>query len=707
MKKGKKLVVDSKWDQIIGIVNFANVTKMEDLPQCGANAVSFLILTKGEVSCLIHKKINNYTERDMFVFHPFEHWTIDIVQPISGWMVSIDQNSLFKIVGENKQINESLKITENGFDKLMSLLTDGKEKYKEYNYYQQTGFINNFIGVLSEEDLFKDDSEVTDTLFDKVKRYIEEHYNEDLSLSALAQKFGYNAKYFSTAFHKRFRVKLRTYINHIRVQKSLEIEKKIGGCYTIDEVIFCSGFNSRETYYRALRKYKQAIGKGNELGATEPLPREKKKVALVGYGNRGQVYGDYALEMPNEMEIIAVVDPNKYKQGIAKERYELSDSQLFDSLEEFLSEHPKCDLVVNATMDHLHYSTAIDILNAGYDMLLEKPIANSVEELLEINRVAKLNNCKVFVCHVLRYAPYYRAIKNVICSGEIGEIMTIEMNEHICTPHYLTSFDRGKWNSEDVSGSSLLLAKSCHDLDLICWLNNSAIPYKVASIGSRSQFVKEKMPQGATEFCYDCPYERECQYSALRQYMDLKAMPFLVWDSFNKPYEEITDEEKIEFLRKDNYGKCAYIAGGNLLDRQGVVITFDNGSCCTFLLVGGSLKAERDIRIVGTNGEIEGKLSEEKLLLRKYDKNAFDGVVQIVDLKEGVLSARMNAHNGGDFAIMHDVIGYLNGIESHSIAELEDSIYGYLCVFAAEKARKDDVIVKIDKLKQKNNRSKI
>ncbi|MBR2337679.1 MAG: Gfo/Idh/MocA family oxidoreductase [Clostridia bacterium] len=703
MKKTEKVTTDFKWNQIIGISAFENVTEFEDLPQGGPNEVNFLMVTKGEISCLVRKKASRYTERDMFVIHPFESWEVEIVQAVSGYLVSIDQDSLFKIVGENKKINESIKLTEDGLERLLSLLTESIEKYREYNNYQQIGFINNFIGVLSEENLFKEDTEVTDTLFDKVKRYIEEHYNEDLSLSFLAQKFGYNAKYFSTAFNKLFGVKLRTYINYIRVKKSLEIAKKIGGCYTIDEVIFCSGFNSRETYYRALKKYKQDIGSAQELVGGENGSRVKKQVAIVGYGNRGQVYGDYALDMPEEMEVIGVVDPNKYKQGIAKERYGLSDSQLFDSLEEFLKVHPKCDLVINATMDQLHYSTAIDILNAGYDMMLEKPIVNNTEELFEIERVAKQNNCKVFVCHVLRYAPYYRAIKDVINSGEIGEIMTIEMNEHVCTPHYLTSFDRGKWRSEDISGSGFLLAKCCHDLDLMCWLNSDTVPHKVASIGSRSQFVREKMPQGATEFCFDCPYERGCQYSAFRQYMDLKAMPFLVWDSFNKPYEEITDEEKIEFLRKDNYGRCAYIAGGNLLDRQSVVVTFENGSCCTFMLVGGSLKAERGIRIVGTHGEIEGKLSEEKFSLRKFDKNTFDGSVQIIDLKGDVLStARINAHNGGDFAIMHDVIGYLNGIESPSISELENSIDGYLCVFAAEKARKEERIVKIDEIKDKN-----
>ena len=702
MKKSQKTTTDFKWNQIIGVIAFKNVIELEDLPQSGTNAVNFLMITKGDIACLVRKKVSRYTERDMFIIHPFESWDVEIVQAVSGYLVSIDRDNLLDIIGENKKFNESLTLTEKGAERLVALLTEVEDKYKEYNRYQQRGLINNFIGILSEENLFESNEEPSDTLFDKVKHYIEEHYNEDLSLSFLAQKFGYNAKYFSSSFHKHFGVKLRAYINHVRVKKSLEIEKKIGGCYTINEVIFCSGFNSRETYYRALRKYKQDIGNVQGEFNEENKPRTKKLVVIVGYGNRGQVYGDYALEMPHEMDVVGIVEPNEHKRAIAKERYGLSDTQLFDSLEEFLHVRPKCDLIINATMDQLHYRTSVDILSAGYDMMLEKPIVNNAEELLEIERVAKQNNCKVFVCHVLRYTPYYRAIKNVINNGEIGEIMTIEMNEHICTPHYLTSFDRGKWNSEDVCGSGLLLAKSCHDLDLMCWLNNGSVPYKVTSLGSRSQFIKEKMPQGATEFCLDCPYERECQYSAIRQYMDLKAMPFLVWDSFNKPYEEITDEEKIEFLGKDNYGRCAYIAGGELLDRQGVVVTFENGVCCTLTLVGGALKAERDIRIVGTHGEIEGKLSEEKFLLRKYDKDSFDGVAQIVDLRDETLStAHSFAHHGGDFAIMHDVIGYLNGVESPSITKLDDSIYGHLCVFAAEKARKEDVVVKIDEIKAK------
>lgn len=424
---------------------------------------------------------------------------------------------------------------------------------------------------------------------------------------------------------------------------------------------------------------------------------KKIKAVIVGYGNRGQVYADYSLDCPEELEIIGIVDPNPFKLNEAKERYGLSDNALFNSLDAFLSEKISCDIVINATMDQLHYETAMKILDAGYDMLIEKPIVNKTSQLLDIQRKAEEKGCKVFVCHVLRYTPFYRTIKTLLNQGAIGEIMTMEMNEHVCASHYLTAFDRGKWNSEAACGSGFLLAKCCHDLDLMCWLNNSSEPEKVASFGSRSQFIQAKRPKNAAEFCYDCSNIETCPYSAKRQYIDLGVMPFLVWDKLNKPLDEITLEEKEEFLKKDNFGRCAYIAGGDLVDRQNVIVHFENGSCATFNLIGGTTKADRYLHIVGTMGEIEGKLEENKFVLRRYAKDRFDGTVEIIDISNEVINnAKYGGHSGGDFAIMRDLVAYYNGdSQSVSITKLSDSVNGHLCIYAAEKSRKENKIVQL------------
>lgn len=432
------------------------------------------------------------------------------------------------------------------------------------------------------------------------------------------------------------------------------------------------------------------------------MEKKKLRAAIVGYGNRGQVYADYSLECPDELEVAAVIDPNEFKLKEAKERYGLSDDKLFRSFEEFKKCGIPCDFVVNATMDQFHYRTAMEILNAGYDMLLEKPIVPDEKELLDIKNLAEEKGLRVFVCHVLRYAPFYTKIKELLNAGTIGKIMTMEMNEHVCRQHYLASYVRGKWNSEDNCGSSFLLAKCCHDLDIMCWLNNSSEPTGVSSVGGRYEFVKENMPEGAAEFCFECKYNKTCPYCAQHEYLDLNVMPFLVWDKLNKPLDEITREEKEEFLKHDNYGRCAYIAGGNIVDRQNVIVAFKNGSQASFTLVGGSTKPDRYIHIVGEVGEIEGKLEEGVITVRKYDASPanFYGVTETIDVNEKVVNkAKFGGHNGGDFMIMHDLIAYLNGDRSSiSITSLGDSVNGHLCVFAAEKSRKEHRLIDISEL---------
>lgn len=427
----------------------------------------------------------------------------------------------------------------------------------------------------------------------------------------------------------------------------------------------------------------------------------KKRATIVGYGNRGQVYGDYSLSCPNELEIVAVVDPNTFKLQEAVTRYSLPQTSVFESFSDFLKSGIKTDFVINATMDQYHYQTALEILNAGYDMLMEKPIVPNEKQLMEIKNTADKNGCKVFVCHVLRYTPFYRTIKQIINDGKIGRIMTMEMNEHVCASHYLTSYDRGKWNSEEACGSGFILAKSCHDLDLMCWLNNASEPVQVASFGTRAWFTPDNMPEGAAEYCYQCKHKDTCSYSSNNQYLKMNVMPFLVWDSLKKPLNEITMEEKEEFLKHDIYGKCAYNTGGDIVDRQNAIVMFANGSCCTFNLVGGTTKADRFIHIVGTCGEIEGKLEEGKFILRTYHPDIFTGKVEEYDVnKQMINNVEFGGHSGGDYAIMHDLIAYLNGDKtSVSITSLEDSVNGHLCIYAAEKARRANTVVRIADIK--------
>lgn len=418
------------------------------------------------------------------------------------------------------------------------------------------------------------------------------------------------------------------------------------------------------------------------------------KAVVVGAGNRGCVYADYALTHPEELQIVAVVDMNELRRTEAAMRYGVSIDKTYSSLDAFLASKTECDFVINATMDEMHYETAKAIISAGYNMMLEKPIVPCKQQLLTLQTLAKEKGVKVVVCHVLRYTPFYKRIKEIIDAGELGTIMTMELTEFVGIAHFIDSFVRGKWKSEKSCGSGFLLAKSCHDTDLICWLNNAHKPVKVSSLGSRSQFILKNAPEGATDFCCDCPHNDTCFYSAQKIHLEVDAFGFQTWAGLNKPLEKISYEEKEEYLRWSEYGLCAYNSGGDINDRQTVTVEFDNGAIATFLMVGAVNKNGRRIHVIGTKGEVEGFMEEGRFIVRRFNRDVgnFGYTEELVDVND---VAKGN-HGGGDYAIMHEVVRYMAGEGTTvSITNLDDSINSHLVVYAAEESRKEERTVRL------------
>lgn len=430
---------------------------------------------------------------------------------------------------------------------------------------------------------------------------------------------------------------------------------------------------------------------------------QKLRCAVLGYGHRGASYAVYAKSHPEQLEIIAVIDPSLLKRQTAQKEYGISDEMLFDNLNDFIAKGVKCDFIINGTMDQLHYQTTIELLKHKYNILLEKPVTSNPEELLHIQHLAEENKCKVVVCHVLRYTLFYSQIKKILDSGELGKVMNIQVNEHVGTLHFIKAYVRGKWHSEKECGSGLLLAKCCHDTDLMCWLNNETEPELVSSFGERAHFTEENAPEGATQYCYQCPKKDECEYNAFKTELEQDSIPFYTWCRINKPYDEITKEEKIEYLKNDIYGQCVYkIKDMDIVDRQCVSVKFKNGSVATLNMIGGTILAGRHIHILCEKGEIFGYIEENKFRVVKFAQDFLHVTNKIIDLDEiKKLEGDGNSitgHYGGDYYIMRDLIKYLSGEQtSCSTTVLNDSINSHLVCYAAEKSRKENVVVNIDK----------
>ncbi len=412
------------------------------------------------------------------------------------------------------------------------------------------------------------------------------------------------------------------------------------------------------------------------------------KAVIVGFGDRGHIYSKYSLLEPTKFKVIGVVDKNPFRLEMAKKTLSLNDDALFTDVDEMLSSLDDVDLYINATMDQIHYQILKKIITTGKAVLTEKPIVNNKNQLLELEQLANQYHTQVFVGHVLRYTPFYKKIKELILQGEIGEIRTIEMAEHVGFAHFAGSFIRGRWKSEKECGSTTLLAKSCHDIDIMCWLNNNTEPENVSSYGGRFYFLEQNAPKGAAEFCYNCPHEKNCYYSALKMYVDAN---FSCEQTFVKlNHENVTLEEKLEFLKHDDFGRCVYkVPGADMVDRQIVAIRFKNESIGSFTLVGGSPEAKRTISIIGTDGEIEGVMEQGIIHLKKNVFSTTRPLDKVIDVNDEVFSGNnMGGHNGGDYEIMKSIIEFLNGKRDMvTITKLSDSINGHLCVYAADESR--------------------
>lgn len=288
---------------------------------------------------------------------------------------------------------------------------------------------------------------------------------------------------------------------------------------------------------------------------TETMP---VSAIIVGAGHRAMLYASYAKLHPEALTIVGVADLDPIRRKKAAACYHIPQDMCFESAEALAARPQLADAIINGTMDTQHVATAIPLLRAGYHMLLEKPFAVNEAEMWELVRTARETGRRVMICHVLRYAPFYAQIKERLLRGDIGEIINIQCTEHVSYHHLAVSYIRGKWGNEEKCGASMLLAKCCHDLDLMVWLKSGVRPTLVSSFGGDFQFAPEKTPPRAGTRCMvDCPIEADCLYSAKKHYIDHPdRWAFYVWDSL-EGLEHPTLEDKIASLKgNSNYGRC-------------------------------------------------------------------------------------------------------------------------------------------------------
>ena len=244
---------------------------------------------------------------------------------------------------------------------------------------------------------------------------------------------------------------------------------------------------------------------------------KKLDVILIGAGIRGRRYTD--LMLGDKFNVVAVAEPVKELREYIKTTHNIADDLCFESWEPIFEKPKFADVVIIATMDRDHYEPTMKAISLGYDLLLEKPVAPNFKECVDIANLAAEMGSKILVCHVLRYSPFFRKIKDMINDNMLGSVMSIHHSECVGNLHQSHSFVRGNWGNSQRS-SSMILQKTCHDMDIMQWLIGK--PCKnVHSFGSLTYFTEENAPKGSPEYCIDgCIYGEECYYNAKKLYLE-------------------------------------------------------------------------------------------------------------------------------------------------------------------------------------------
>ncbi|QEC68481.1 Gfo/Idh/MocA family oxidoreductase [Panacibacter ginsenosidivorans] len=412
---------------------------------------------------------------------------------------------------------------------------------------------------------------------------------------------------------------------------------------------------------------------------TNPLHKPLAKpvtAILIGAGHRGNIYADYAFIRPDEVKMVGIADPNAVRNGRFARKHDLPAENRFYNWEDVFKREKFADAVIIATPDNLHFEPCIKALEMGYDVLLEKPAAPTEEQCRIILETAKRTGRIVSVCHVLRYSPYFRQLKQILEAKTIGEIISVQHLEPIEYVHMTHSYVRGNWRNSKTT-SPIILAKSCHDTDILRWLINEPAQH-VQCFGGLSWFKAANAPEGSTERCIDgCAVEGECPFSALQiYYRDKKRLYVFDLPDDTRKWNKII----LRNLKKTNYGKCVYRMDNDQPDHLTVNMQFDKNITASFSMEAFTSYEGRCTRIMGTKGDIVGNME----------------TYTVTDFKTGretSWSLKTDYHGGGDHRLMQDwvqAVGHQNAQILSSTIDV--SVESHLMAFAAEKSRLNKTI---------------
>lgn len=412
---------------------------------------------------------------------------------------------------------------------------------------------------------------------------------------------------------------------------------------------------------------------------------------MLGAGGRGyRAYAPYALEHPDELQFVAVAEPLDDRRERFGDTHEIEPENRFKSWEDLIAAGKQADVLFNCTMDQMHVESTLAALDAGYDILLEKPMASNLLDNVRLVQAAEKAGRTLQICHVLRYTAFFRKIREIVASGRLGNIINVDHRENLIFWHMAHSFVRGNWRNLETS-APMILAKCCHDLDILGWILGQPVTH-LHSFGSLVHFCPENAPEGAPLRCTDgCPVAETCKFYAPRLYardghaFTLDAVTY-----------EPTAEARLRLLQTTSpYGRCVYHCDNNVVDHQIVNMELASGTTVSLIMQGHGFEECRTMRYDGTLGTLQARFGGKggnKITVRDHRSDTTE-MIEVHD-------ASGSGHGGGDFGLVASFLRTVRGEADESVTSARVSLESHLLAFAAEESRLNSTVIDFDDYRQ-------
>lgn len=408
-----------------------------------------------------------------------------------------------------------------------------------------------------------------------------------------------------------------------------------------------------------------------------PDNSEKKlTVALVGTGSRGcEMWGRSILKSYGQyIEFVGLCDINPGHLEFAKEFLEVSCPTYTDFEKMMKETNP--ELLIVCTVDATHHEFIIKGMEMGANILTEKPMTTDEKKIQAILDAEKRTGKHCRVTFNYRYSPHRAKMWELLHSGEIGELTSVDFHWYLDTSHGADYFRR--WHRLTEKSGSLWVHKASHHFDLLNWWIDSD-PETVFALGSLDLYGKNGKFRGVN--CRTCSHAKECEF-----YWDITKSSFMT-----KLY--INNEKYDNYLRDG----CVFRNDVNIFDQMAATIRYKNGVQVAYSLTAYSPYEGYRIAFNGTKGRIDAWIQESK----KTNDRGYDEIILFKNFSKREyiqIPFATSGHGGGDKLLKDQIFLQDTPDPFRQCANTRDGALACLIGIAARKSIETKAPVKIEDL---------